>query len=392
MVRRARGYAPAAVCELPATEPILALGADLKNSIALVVDGQAFVSQYLGDLDDLATQTALDETVRDLLAMYDVDPARLTVVHDLHPQFHSTRIAAAIPAARRLSVQHHHAHVASVLAEHELLDERVLGVAFDGTGYGEDGTIWGGEFFVGSVRDGFERAAWLRPVPMPGGDAAARFPVQAAAGFLAEMPHLPDMEQAPFFFPRRFAQATALAAKKVRTFDSSSIGRLFDAAAALVGFTRETTFEGQAAIWLEHQAQKCDLLPAYPFPDFDARPLMAAMIEDRLAGRDSREIAASFHAALAAATVERIIQLTDQHKLETVACSGGVFQNELLWALISELLSERTKLRLITNSAVPVNDGGIALGQAAMAVFRQRQAFHPPVAEFSRVFIPPGAP
>ncbi len=370
MIRRSRGYAPAAVCKLPAAEPILALGADLKNSIALVVDGQTFASQYLGDLDDLATQTALDETVRDLLSMYDIDPARLTVVHDLHPQFHSTRIAGAIPAARRLSVQHHHAHVASVLAEQERLDERVLGVAFDGTGYGEDGTIWGGEFFVGSVRDGFERVAWLRPVPMPGGDAAARFPVQAAAGFLAEMPHLPAMEQAPFYFPRRFAHAKALAAKKVRTFVSSSIGRLFDATAALVGFTRETTFEGQAAIWLEHQAQKCGRQPAYPFPAFDARPLLAAIIEDRLAGRDYREIAAAFHAGLAAATVERIIQLTGRHKLQTVACSGGVFQNELLWALISEALAERTKLRLLTNTAVPVNDGGIALGQAAMAAFQ----------------------
>lgn len=375
MIRRSRGYAPAAVCKLPAAEPILALGADLKNSIALVVDGQAFVSQYLGDLDDLGTQTALDETVRDLLSMYDIDPARLTIVHDRHPQFHSTRIAAAIPAARRLSVQHHHAHVASVLAEHELLDERVLGVAFDGTGYGEDGTIWGGEFLVGSVRDGFQRAAWLRPVLMPGGDAAARFPVQAAAGFLADMPNLPDMEQSPFFFPPRFAQAKALAAKKLRSFVSSSIGRLFDAAAALVGFTRETSFEGQAAIWLEHQAQKCGRQPPYPFPEFDARPLLAAIIEDRLAGRDYREIAAAFHAALAATTVDRIIQLTDRHKLQAVACSGGVFQNELLWTLISESLAASSSVRLFTNSAVPVNDGGIALGQAAMAAFRQDERF-----------------
>ena len=370
MIRRARGHAPGAVCGLPASEPILALGADLKNSVALVVDGQAFVSQHLGDLDDLETQTSLQETIHDLLSMYEVDPARLTIVYDLHPQFHSTRIAGALPAARRIAVQHHHAHIASVLAEHELLDERVLGVAFDGTGYGEDGTIWGGECFIGSVREGFERACWLRPAPMPGGDAAARFPVQAAAGFLAELPDLPDLEQAPFCFSRRFALARAMVEKNVRCFASSSVGRLFDAVAALVGFTRETSFEGQAAIWLEHLAQACDRQAAYPFPGLDWRPLVTAIVRDRLAGRDCREIAAAFHAALAAATVEQIVRLVERHKLRFVACSGGVFQNEILWRLIVEQLAEHPHVRLLTNSAVPANDGGIALGQAAIASLR----------------------
>ena len=369
MIRRSRGYAPGAVCRLPASEPILALGADLKCAIALVIDGQAFVSQHLGDLDDAETQTALAEAVRDLLTMYDVDPGRLTVVHDLHPQYHSTLLAAALPAARRLAVQHHHAHVASVLAEHELFDERVLGVAFDGTGYGEDGAIWGGEFFVGGLKDGFERVASLRPVSLPGGDTAARHPVQAAAGFLAEMPELPDMERPPFNFPRRFAHARALAVKKVRCFASSSLGRVFDAAAALVGFTRETSYEAQAAIWLEHLAQAADPQLAYPFGDLDARPLLATIVADRLAGRDVHEIAAAFHAAIAAATAERIVSLAERFKLRYVACSGGVFQNELLWRLISACLTEHSRLRLVTNSAVPVNDGGIALGQAAIASF-----------------------
>lgn len=370
MIRRSRGYAPGAVCRLPATEPILALGADLKNAIALVIDGQAFVSQHLGDLNDAETQIALEETVRDWLTMYDVDPERLTVVHDLHPQYRSTRLAETLPAARRLAVQHHHAHIASALAEHELFDEPVLGVAFDGTGYGEDGTVWGGEFFVGSVRNGFKRAAGLRPVLMPGGDAAARFPVQAAAAYLAEQSDLPDMEQAPFCFPRRFSHARALVARNVRCFASSSLGRVFDAAAAIVGFTRETSYEGQAAIWLEHLATTCAPQAAYPFPQLDARPLLAAVVNDRLAGRDGREIAAAFHAAIATATVEQIVQLAEQHQLQYVACSGGVFQNELLWRLIVERLAESSELRLVTNSAVPVNDGGIALGQAAIASLR----------------------
>ncbi|MGH8162665.1 MAG: carbamoyltransferase HypF, partial [Gammaproteobacteria bacterium] len=159
MVRRARGYAPAAVCRLPAERPILALGADLKNSITLVVAGQAFTSQHLGDLDEYETSLSFEETARDLMSMYEVDASDLTVVYDPHPEFVSTRFAAALPAARRIAVQHHQAHIASVMAEHGLLDEPVVGVAFDGTGYGTDGSIWGGEFFVGSVRGGFRRRA-----------------------------------------------------------------------------------------------------------------------------------------------------------------------------------------------------------------------------------------
>ncbi len=220
MIRRSRGYAPAAVCRLPAGPPVLAVGADLKNAVALVVEGQVFVSQHIGDLDDYPSYVAFEETVRDLLSMYDVDAAQLTVAHDLHPEFRSTRFAKELPARRHVAVQHHHAHIASVLAEHDLLDEPVVGVALDGTGYGTDGTIWGGEFLVGSVRSGFERRAWLRPVRMPGGDAAAQFPVQAAAGFLADLAeavgleNLPDMSQPPFSFPRRYFDALELAQKR----------------------------------------------------------------------------------------------------------------------------------------------------------------------------------
>ncbi|HVA46728.1 MAG TPA: carbamoyltransferase HypF [Pirellulales bacterium] len=367
MVRRARGYAPAAVCRLPCRQPILALGADLKNSVTLVVDGQALVSQHLGDLDDYETGLAFEETVHDLLSMYEIDASELTVVHDLHPQFVSTRFAAALPAARRMAVQHHQAHVASVLAEHGLFDERVLGVAFDGTGYGTDAAIWGGEFFVGSLPTGFERCAWLRSVRMPGGDAAARFPVQAAAGYLAEIDRLPDMSKPPFLFPSRFDAARAMVAKDVRCHISSSMGRLFDAVAALAGFTRETTFEGQAAIWLEHQARQAPPQPGYAFTGLDPRPLFQAIVKDRLAGRDPCEIAAAFHVALADATMAQVELLCRKHKIDLVAFSGGVFQNELLWGLLSERLSARPQLRAITNSAVPVNDGGIALGQAALA-------------------------
>jgi hydrogenase maturation protein HypF len=367
MVRRARGYAPAAVCRLPGPGPILALGADLKNAVTLVVAGQAFTSQHLGDLDEYETSLSFEETVRDLLTMYDVAVRDLTVVHDLHPEFVSTRFAATIPAARRLAVQHHQAHIASVLAEHELFDEPVVGVAFDGTGYGTDGAIWGGEFFVGSVRGGFQRRGKLRSVMLPGGDAAASFPVQAAAGYLAELSDLPDMSDPPFSFPSRFNAARALVAKNVRCHVSTSMGRLFDCVAALLGFTRETSFEGQAAIWLEHQARQAPHQPAYPFANLDWRPMLSAIIDDRRTGRDPREIAAAFHASLADATVEQVERLCRESNPQLVAFSGGVFQNELLWELIRERLASLAGIRPLTNSAVPVNDGGISLGQAALA-------------------------
>lgn len=367
LVRRSRGYAPGAVAVLPTQRPILALGADLKNAIALAVRGEVFVSQHIGDLGDAETNAAFAETVRDVLTMYEIAADELTVVHDLHPQFHSTRFAAGLPARRHVGVQHHAAHVASVLTEHQVFDEPVVGVAWDGTGYGDDGAIWGGEIFVGSLRGGLERRRWLRPVSMPGGDAAARFPVQAAAGFLAELESLPDMTAAPFCFPRRFDQARSLVAKNVRCFRSTSIGRLFDAAAALLGFTRETTFEGQAAIWLEQLALGGGNQPAYPFPDFDYRPLLQALIDDRLAGRPTAQIAAAFHAALAAELVAQVQELCRQHSVGMVALSGGVFQNELLWALVESQLNDLSGLRLLTNECVPVNDGGISLGQAAIA-------------------------
>src|SRR5581483_2867973 len=158
-------------------------------------------------------------------------------------------------------------------------------VTFDGTGYGTDGAIWGGEFFAGSVRGGFERVAWFRPVRMPGGDAAARFPAQAAAAYLAELDELPDLRREPFLFPARFDAALNMVARNVRCHVSSSMGRLFDAVAALAGFTREATFEGQAAIWLEHQARRVGPQAAYPLVDLDPRPLFKAVLADRLLGR-----------------------------------------------------------------------------------------------------------
>jgi hydrogenase maturation protein HypF len=255
ILRRSRGYAPGAVATVPCERPILALGADLKNSITLVVDGQAFVSQHIGDLEHYEAFCAFQETIADLVAMYDVDWDEVLVAHDSHPQYVSALHASGLGAGQTVAVQHHRAHVASVLAERGEWDKRALGVSFDGTGYGDDGTIWGGEIFAGSVKDGFERVAHLRTAALPGGDAATQYPVQAAAGFLAQLDSLPDLSAAPFSFPERFRNAVELVTRGVRTFSSTSMGRLFDTVAALLGFTREISFEGQAAMWVEQLAR-----------------------------------------------------------------------------------------------------------------------------------------
>jgi hydrogenase maturation protein HypF len=373
VLRRARGLAPGAVARLPLSRPVLAVGADLKNTVTLVVGGEAFLSQHIGDLQQYEAFQAFQETVRDLTAMYGVDWDQTLVMHDLHPQYASTAYALGLPTAEMRAVQHHRAHIASVLAERGAFDERVLGVACDGTGYGDDGSIWGGEFFAGSVREGFERIAHLRVALLPGGDAAARHPVQSAAGFLAQIDGLPDLSAPPFGFPARYLQARELIAKNVRTFPTTSVGRLFDTAAALLGFTREVTFEGQAAIWLEHLARtapECNPL-AFPFSvetrELDFRPALTELIEARRRGEDRSALARAFHRGLARGLAEAILTLTEIHGLETAVLSGGVFQNELL---LSDLTRELAKapLRLWTNREVPPNDEGISLGQAAMAV------------------------
>jgi hydrogenase maturation protein HypF len=245
-------------------------------------------------------------------------------------------------------------------------------VSFDGTGYGDDATIWGGEIFSGSVSAGFARVAHLRTARVPGGDAAAAYPVQAAAGYLFDLSDAHDFCAPPFSFPPRFHDAVRLVQKDVRTFTTSSMGRLFDAAAALVGFTRETTFEGQAAMWLEQLARSSPEVDGYEFPfekaELDFRPVLRGIIRDRLCGRDSREIARAFHRSIAVGLKEALTQLCSAHDADTIVLSGGVFQNELLLSDLKRLL-EHDALEIWTNHTVPANDGGISLGQAALAAF-----------------------
>ncbi len=370
ILRRARGYAPGAAATFPTDRHILALGADLKNTITLVVDGQAFVSQHIGDLDHYESFCSFRETIQDLLSMYEIDSHELLLVHDSHPQYVSTAQALELPAREKCSVQHHRAHIASVLAERGAWDQRVIAVSFDGTGYGDDGTIWGGELFFGSLREGFQRVSHLRSAALPGGDAAASHPVQAAAGFLAQLDDMPDLMAPPFSFPARYRDASQLVRTNIRCFETTSVGRLFDTAAALMGFTREITFEGQAAMWLENLAGHAASTDAYSFPfsggELDFRPLLTEMIGDRLRGRDGCEIARAFQRGIAEGLHNAVAVLCHEHRADTIVLSGGVFQNELLLRDIKSLV-EAEGLRVWTNHAVPPGDGGISLGQAAIA-------------------------
>jgi hydrogenase maturation protein HypF len=369
VLRRARGLAPGVVARLPVACPVLAVGADLKNTVTLVVGGEAFVSQHIGDLRHYEALRAFRETIQDLLQMYEVDTDELVIAHDLHPQYASTAHALELPAKKRIAVQHHRAHVAGVLAERAAFDVQALGLAFDGTGYGDDGAIWGGEFFAGSLRAGFERVGHLRPAVLPGGDAAAGHPVQAAAGFLAGLDSVPDLTAPPFHFPERYLRARDLVAKGVRTFPTTSMGRLFDTVAALLGFIRETTFEGQAALWVEQLARRSSPVAPLPMPfesgQLDFRPLLQAVLEARAKGRSVEEIARAFHAGLAAGIRQGIVALGAEHAAEAVVLSGGVFQNKLLLEELVDGLAG-SRLPVWMGREVPPNDGGISLGQAAL--------------------------
>ena len=216
---------------------------------------------------------------------------------------------------------------------------------------------------------------------LAGGDAAAQFPVQAAAGFLAQLDLATDFTVPPFGFPARYRSALELIHKGIRTFATTSMGRLFDAAAALLGFTREITFEGQAAMWLEQLARSAPLSQPYPFPftggELDFRPLLRAVVEDRVSGRDGREIARSFQRGIAQGLQDALDVISRRQGLDTVVLSGGVFQNELLLEDLKSLLADGS-LQIWTNHAVPPNDGGISLGQAALAAFGQFNAVQQP--------------
>jgi len=379
VLRRSRGYVPHAIDLGRSVSELVAFGGELKNTFCLTKGRHAILSQHIGDLQNFETEEFFQETLARMKGLFRVEPR--AVAHDLHPGYRSTRMALASGIERRFAVQHHHAHIASCMAENHLGGE-VIGVAFDGTGYGSDGCIWGGEFLVASLAQ-FTRRAHLRYVPLPGGDAAVRQPWRMALSYLRDafgprgLPPLACFEAVP---PRQFELVDAMLAKRIQTVETSSAGRLFDAVAALLGLASEVTFEAQAAIALETAAapQTAD---SYPFDlqaggsageassdvlMVDLRATIVGIVDAINAGRPVAEIAARFHNTLSAAIAEVCSRIGISDGLRRVCLSGGTFQNLYLLQRTAEELRHRD-FEVFLHATVPANDGGISLGQAVIA-------------------------
>jgi hydrogenase maturation protein HypF len=377
--RRSRGYVPQPI-ELPfeCPRPVLAVGGQMKNTFALARGRFAILSHHLGDLDHLEAFRAFAEAVPHYERLFGIRPA--VVAHDLHPDYASTRYALEREGVELVAVQHHHAHLASCMAEHAL-NEPVIGVCFDGTGYGTDGAVWGGEFLVGDYR-GFRRAAHFRYVPMPGGARAIREPWRMALAHLADAGE--DAALLRDAVPAESLRGvTRLLDRRVNSPPTSSVGRLFDAVAALAGLRRSVGYEGQAAVELEALASRAAWEPGYPFdiatgraddPSrgaavVDTRPLVAAVARDVRTKSALSTIARRFHSTL----VEVVARVCATIRIETgvgaVVLSGGTFLNAILTAEVeSRLAGER--FRVYRHRLVPPNDGGLSLGQLAIAADR----------------------
>jgi hydrogenase maturation protein HypF len=388
-IRRSRGYAPS---PLRVAENfgrhVLACGGELKNTFCLAKERHVFLSHHIGDMENYETLRSFREGVEHLCRLFDVSPE--LVAYDLHPEYLPTKYArqleeAGLPA---VGVQHHHAHVASCLADNERPgEERVIGVALDGTGYGTDGAIWGGEFFEGSVQGGFERRGHLQYAPLPGGSAAIRQPWRMAIAQLVVLYGEEETSKLPLSLVRRAGERnTRLVARlvehRLNTPPTSSAGRLFDAVAALVGVpgTQRSTYEGQAAVELELAASNL-ASQGYPFrlrPEgegwiVETREIISGVVEDLLTGRAKGEISSRFHRTMAEVVVAGCERIRVDRGTTAVALSGGTFQNMLLLNQVVRFLEEKG-FEIYRHRRVPANDGGLALGQAILAdkIFREQ--------------------
>jgi hydrogenase maturation protein HypF len=375
--RRSRGYAPAPI-ELPlATKPTLAVGGEIKNTFCLTRDERAFLSHHVGDLDYAETYDAFESGLEHFERLFRVRPE--LVAYDLHPDYRSTRYALHRADAEGLpavGVQHHHAHIASCMADNGLgADDRVIGVSFDGTGYGRDGAIWGGEFLIAGYRD-YERPLHLAYCPLPGGDAAIRRPYRTALSWLRQagiewQDDLPPVRQSG---DRELALLASQLRARLNTPPTSSVGRLFDAAASLAGVCHEILYEAQAACEFEAAADR-EVREAYPFEigehTVDPVPAIRALAEDVRGNVELPLISARFHQGLASMVAEACWRLRGTTGLNRVALSGGTWQNMLLLdRTVTEL--ERLGLEVLVHHRVPANDAGLALGQAVVAATLNR--------------------
>ena len=385
LLRRSRGYVPAAIeLPVPCIAPILGVGAEQKNAFCIGAGERAWVSHHIGDIKNYETLTSLQHGVAHFERLFEVAP--VLVAHDLHPNYLSTRYAQQREEAGGVAltaVQHHHAHHAATLAEHGETGLAV-GAIFDGTGYGSDGTIWGGEFLVGGLAD-FQRAGHLWPVRMPGGERAVHEPWRMACAWLTVMGE--QLAAAGSRFPpafesiaqQRWSMVSRLVANGTGSPFTSSAGRLFDAVAAICGVRLEVSYEGQAAVELEALAEPTDAEP-YPFRIdtsdvgrnpliLDPRPMIVALLADLAAGVPVPTISARFHAGFAQVTADVVALIAREAELDTAVLSGGVFQNRLLLDLTASAL-EVADLRVLVPERLPPNDGQIAYGQVAVAAAR----------------------
>jgi hydrogenase maturation protein HypF len=372
MLRRSRGYVPASVpLPVPTQRPVLAVGAELKNTFCLARGARAWVSHHVGDLRNAETLSAFTDGIGHFERLFELTPE--VVAHDLHPEYLSTNYALEREAVRHVGVQHHHAHLAACLAEHGRHGP-AIGAIYDGTGYGTDGTVWGGELLVGDLAR-FERAGHLRPVRMPGSEQAIRQPWRMACAWLQEAlgeepAPMPGVDAA------RWRAVAGLARGELAAPLTTSMGRLFDAVAALCGVRLEVTYEGQAAIELEaaaepgeHGRYELAVSPegrSAPALVLDARPLVLAVASDLRAGVAPGIVAARFHDTVAAATAEAVAAAASARGIGTAVLSGGVFANRLLLEGTAARL-RAAGLEVLVPERLPPGDGGIAYGQASVA-------------------------
>lgn len=371
-IRRSRGYVPVPVFLQKPVPSILACGAELKNTVCLTKNNQAFLSQHIGDLENLSAYEFFMSTIDHMKRLLDISPEM--VAYDLHPDYLSTRYAAELGGIKKIPVQHHHAHIASCMAEN-LIDGPVIGLSFDGTGYGADGNIWGGEILVADHKT-YRRAAHVSYTPMPGGASAVKEPWRMAVSYLyhtfgdafmdLDLPVLKSIDE------KRIKIMVEMIQKKVNAPDTSSLGRLFDAIAAIIGIRNRVAFEGQAAIELEMLAEKTTAA----FYDYDrvsgdvhrvlVQPIIHGVVNDLQKGVDPSKISGKFHSTLVRMFSELCGIIGNETGLNRVVLSGGAFQNSLLLTGLIQTLT-RSNFQVFTHTLVPPNDGGIALGQAMVA-------------------------
>jgi len=373
-LRRSRGFVPVPVQLEKETQAVLAVGGELKNTVCVVRGSEAFLSQHVGDLENLESYRFFEEAVQHLQRILETEPK--VIAHDLHPDYFSTKWAQERTGVELVGVQHHHAHVAACMAENHL-DGKVIGIALDGTGYGTDGAIWGGEVLVSDYA-GFERAAHFEYVPLPGGAAAIHEPWRMAVSYLAKhfgkdveklgLPFLAEIDS------RKLSVVLQMMEREINSPRTSSCGRLFDAVAALVGLRGTVNFEAQAAVELEMAARDSGSEAAYPLDlnlhgaiwQIGTKSLLEWLVRDVRKQTNVAEISRKFHNGLALVLVEAAEKIRERTKLNRVCLSGGCFLNALLLETMIAEMKERS-FEVFFHTEVPAGDGGISLGQAVIA-------------------------